>query len=91
VRDEGVAELAERLEEHRAFIEAEGSLSERRRRNLMNEVLALATYRMRRELEASVREDPEIQELLDRVVAREIDPATAATTVLERRAEELAR
>jgi hypothetical protein len=46
---------------------------------------------MRRELEASVREDPEIQELLDRVVAREIDPATAATTVLERRAEELAR
>jgi LAO/AO transport system kinase len=67
------------------------TLSERRRRNLMNEVLALATYRMRRELEASIRDDPEVQELLDRVVAREIDPASAATTVLERRAEDLAR
>ena len=57
----------------------------------MNEVLGLATFRMRRELEASIREDPEVQELLERVVARELDPATAATIVLERRAEELAR
>ena len=91
VRGEGVEELAEKLAEHRAYVEAEGTLSERRRRNLMNEVLALATFRMRRELEASVREDPEVQELLDRVVARELDPASAATTVLERRAEDLAR
>jgi len=91
IRGEGVEELAERLAEHRAYIQAEGTLSERRRRNLMNEVLGLATFRMRRELEASLRDDPAVQELLDRVVAREIDPATAATTVLERRAEELAR
>jgi LAO/AO transport system kinase len=91
VRGEGVEELAETLAEHHAYVEAQGTLSERRRRNLMNEVLALATYRMRRELEASLRDDPEVQELLDRVVAREIDPASAATTVLERRAEDLAR
>src|SRR6187551_65297 len=52
-RGEGVAELAERMDEHRAYIEAEGTLSERRRRNLLNEVLALATVRLRRRLEAS--------------------------------------
>jgi LAO/AO transport system kinase len=46
---------------------------------------------MRRELEAAVRDDPHVQELLDRVVAREIDPASAAADVLARRAEELAR
>jgi LAO/AO transport system kinase len=84
VRGEGIEELAEKLAEHRAFIEAEGTLSERRRRNLMNEVLAIATFRMRRELEASVRDDPEVQELLDRVVSRELDPASAATTILEK-------
>jgi LAO/AO transport system kinase len=83
-RGEGVAELAEKLAEHREYITAQGTLSERRRRNLMNEVLAIATYRMRRELEESVREDPEVQELLDRVVSRELDPASAATTILER-------
>ncbi len=60
-RGEGVAELADKLAEHRAFIEAEGTLSERRRRNLMSEVLAIATFRMRRELEAAINEDPDVQ------------------------------
>jgi len=85
VRGEGVDQLVEKLSEHRAFIDAEGTLRERRRRNLMNEVLAIATYRLRRELEASVRDDPGIQGLLDQVVSRELDPATAATRILEGR------
>jgi LAO/AO transport system kinase len=84
VRGEGVQELLEKLGEHREYIDAEGTLSERRRRNLMNEVLAIAAFRMRRELEASVRDDPDVMRLLDRVVSREIDPASAATSILER-------
>jgi len=84
VRGEGIAEVADKLAEHRAFIESEGTLSERRRRNLLNEVLAIATYRMRRELEESVRADDEVRELLDRVVARELDPASAAASILDR-------
>jgi LAO/AO transport system kinase len=90
VRAKGIEELADKLDEHRAYIEAEGTLLERRRRNLMNEVLAIATFRMRRELEASVREDPDVKELLDRVVSREIDPASAAGTILENAAVERA-
>ncbi|MDQ6806223.1 MAG: methylmalonyl Co-A mutase-associated GTPase MeaB, partial [Actinomycetota bacterium] len=58
---------------------------ERRRRNLMNEVLAIASFRLRRELEASLQDDPTIQSLLDQVVSREIDPATAAAKILEGR------
>jgi LAO/AO transport system kinase len=85
VKGTGVEELVDKLGEHRAFIEAEGSLSERRRRNLMNEVLAIATARMRRELEETLREDEHVQGLLDRVVSRELDPASAATTILEER------
>ena len=85
VKGEGIEELAERLAEHRAYIEAEGTLTQRRRRNLMNEVLAIATFRMRRELEASVQDDIEVKELLDRVVARELDPASAAARILESR------
>src|SRR4051794_4162550 len=83
-RGEGVDELAEKIAEHRAHIEAEGTLAERRRRNLMNEVLALTTSRLRRRLEESVHEDPEVQKLLDEVVARRLDPASAATKLLER-------
>ncbi len=84
VRGEGVEELVGALAEHRAYIESAGTLSERRRRNLLNEVLAIATNRMRRELEDSVREDGAVRELLDRVVARELDPASAAAGILER-------
>jgi LAO/AO transport system kinase len=86
VRGTGVDELAIKLAEHHAYIEAEGTLSERRRRNLLNEVLGIATFRMRRELEHSLRDDPGVQELLDRVVARELDPASAASAILERQA-----
>ncbi len=86
VRGDGVPELADQLAAHRHHIEAEGTLSLRRRRNLMNEVLAIASFRMRRELQESLHEDAEVQELLDRVVSRELDPASAATTILEREA-----
>ncbi|MDQ3371150.1 MAG: methylmalonyl Co-A mutase-associated GTPase MeaB [Actinomycetota bacterium] len=83
-RGEGVEELVEKMLAHREYLEAEGTLSERRRRNLRNEVLALATSRLRRKLEAEMREDPEFQELLDEVVERRLDPATAAGRILER-------
>jgi LAO/AO transport system kinase len=83
-KGEGVAELAERISEHREHIEAEGTLDERRARNLRNEVLELAASRMRRRLEAAVADDTSIRELLDRVVKRELDPASAAKELLER-------
>jgi LAO/AO transport system kinase len=84
VRGEGVEELAAKLAEHRAHIEEQGTLSQRRRRNLMSEVLAIATNRLRRELEQSIAADEEVARLLDRVVSRELDPASAAATILER-------
>jgi LAO/AO transport system kinase len=83
-RGEGVEELAEKISEHRVFIEEQGTLAERRRRNLMNEVLALAAGRLRRSLEERVRDDAEVQELLDEVVARRLDPSSAAARLLER-------
>ena len=80
---EGVEELAERIAEHREHIRAEGTLEERRRRNLRNEVMELATVRLRRRLDESVRDDPGLQELLDEVVARRLDPASAAQKLLD--------
>ena len=82
-RGEGIAELAEQIRAHHDHIAEQGTLAERRRRNLMNEVLALAAARLRRELEAKVRDDASVQELLDEVVARRLDPASAAARILE--------
>jgi LAO/AO transport system kinase len=84
LRGEGVEELIGKLDEHRAFIVAEGTLSERRRRNLQAEVLAICTARLRRDLEARLADDASFAGLLDEVVARRLDPASAATRILER-------
>lgn len=81
---EGVDELLAAMDSHRAHIEAEGALQERRARNLRSEVLGIAAARLRRELERSAEGDPAVGALLERVVRREIDPATAAKDLLER-------
>lgn len=80
----GIEELVQRLDEHRAHILAEGQLDQRRRRNLRNEVLAIATARMRRRLEEELAGDAEFQRLLDEVVQRTLDPASAAAALLQR-------
>jgi LAO/AO transport system kinase len=80
----GVEELVEQLSKHREHIAAEGTLEERRRRNLQNEVMQLATLRLRRKLEESIREDESVAELFEEVVRRQLDPATAATRLLDR-------
>ena len=82
-RGEGIEELAAKIDEHRAFIESKGLLTERRARNLRSEVLGIATARLRRRLEAAIEDDPDVVELLNRVVSREIDPASAAAQLLE--------
>ncbi|MDQ3572629.1 MAG: methylmalonyl Co-A mutase-associated GTPase MeaB [Actinomycetota bacterium] len=80
---EGVPELVETITAHRAHIEEEGTLNERRARNLRAEVLGIAGARMRRLLEQRVDLDPEWAKLLASVVRRETDPATAARKLLE--------
>jgi LAO/AO transport system kinase len=79
----GVAELEATLEAHRAELEATGALAQRRRRNLRSEVIALASAHWRAELEQRVAGDRGFEELLDEVVARRLDPASAARTLSE--------
>ncbi len=79
----GVDELMEKLIEHRAHIEQEGTLSARRRQSLRKEVLALATHRVRRDLEERLAEGDGFEQLIDDVAARRLDPASAAAVILD--------
>lgn len=79
---EGVDELVTQLDAHRQYIIDKGLLAERRKRNLRSEVLALATGRIRRKLEAQLEANQEFQALLEDVALRKLDPASAATRVL---------
>jgi LAO/AO transport system kinase len=84
-RGDGVEELRAAIAEHRTHIATAGTLAARRRRHLRSEVLALATQRLRRELETAIVDDPRFHELVERVITRELDPASAAETLLRQR------
>jgi LAO/AO transport system kinase len=83
-RGEGVDTLWQKIEEHRAWLEAEGELERRRRANLAHEVFSVASVRARRTIEATVQEDRELRRLLDEVQKRKLDPLTAVREILER-------
>jgi LAO/AO transport system kinase len=74
----GVEELEAALAAHRAELESTGALEQRRRRNLRSEVLALASARWRSELERRLEGDAGFEALFEEVVARRLDPASAA-------------
>ena len=75
LRGEGIDELWEKIDGHRAGLEADGPLEERRRRNLAREVFAVASARARRHLENAVADDPELRRLLDEVERARARPA----------------
>jgi LAO/AO transport system kinase len=83
-RGENVAELWAKIEEHRAYLESEGRLEERRRKNLAGEVFAVASGRAKAHLQQAVANDPELGRLLDEVQRRELDPLTAVKEIMEK-------
>jgi LAO/AO transport system kinase len=82
VREENIAELWEKIEQHRSHLEQEGRLDERRRKNLAGEVFAVASARAKTLLERRVADDPELKRLLDEVQRRELDPLTAVREIM---------
>jgi LAO/AO transport system kinase len=83
-RGENVPELWAKIEEHRAHLESDGRLEERRRKNLAGEVFAVASGRAKAHLERAVADDPELRRLLDEVQRRELDPLTAVKEIMEK-------
>jgi len=84
LRGENVPELWEKLEEHRASLELDGALEDRRRRNLSREVFAIASSRAKAHLQAAVADDPELLRVLEAVERRELDPLTAVREIMEK-------
>jgi LAO/AO transport system kinase len=84
VTGEGIETLWEKIAEHRAHLESDGLLEERRRRNLAGEVFSVASARAKSHLERAVADDPELRRLLDEVQERRLDPLTAVREILEK-------
>ncbi|MER6245996.1 methylmalonyl Co-A mutase-associated GTPase MeaB [Streptomyces griseorubiginosus] len=76
-RGEGVDEVVEALEKHRAWMEEHGVLAERRRARAAHEVEAIALTALRERI-GDLRGDRRLDALAERIVAGELDPYRAA-------------
>ncbi|MFB7474781.1 methylmalonyl Co-A mutase-associated GTPase MeaB [Kitasatospora sp. NPDC056184] len=76
-RGEGVDEVVEALEKHRAWLDEHGELAVRRRRRAADEIEAIALAALRARI-GDLHGDRQLAALAERVVAGELDPYGAA-------------
>ncbi|MEU8954585.1 methylmalonyl Co-A mutase-associated GTPase MeaB [Streptomyces sp. NPDC048518] len=81
-RGEGVDEVVEALEKHRAWMEERGVLGERRVARASREVETIAVTALRERI-GSLHGDLRLSALAERIVAGELDPYTAADELVE--------
>jgi LAO/AO transport system kinase len=79
---DGVDEVVQAIEEHRAWMESTGELERRRVRRARDEIEAIAVTALRSRW-GSVHERTELDALAEQVVAGESDPYRAADALLE--------
>ncbi len=77
----GITELWDALRAHREFLESCGLVDTRRRARVRDELRAILAEELRARAEV-IGSGPEFDALVDKVVARDLDPFTAASELL---------
>jgi LAO/AO transport system kinase len=81
-RGEGVEEVVEALEKHRAWMEERGVLAERRRARAAREVETIAVTALRERI-GDLHGDRRLSALADRIASGALDPYTAADELVK--------
>ncbi|MFG2527759.1 methylmalonyl Co-A mutase-associated GTPase MeaB [Streptomyces sp. NPDC048516] len=81
-RGEGVDEVVEALEKHRAWMEERGVLAERRRSRAAHEVETIAVTALRERI-GDLRGDRRLDALAERIVSGQTDPYRAADELVD--------
>lgn len=81
-RGEGIDEVVEALEKHRAWMEERGVLAERRAARAAHEVVTIAVTALRERI-ADLHGNARLSALAERIVAGETDPYSAADELIE--------
>ncbi|MCH7511990.1 MAG: methylmalonyl Co-A mutase-associated GTPase MeaB [Chloroflexi bacterium] len=81
-KGDGVAELADAIEEHRRQQEASGELEEQRLERARRQVLALARHELLAGVVRATERDGRLEELVASVARRELDPYAAAQRLI---------
>jgi LAO/AO transport system kinase len=82
VRGEGMADVVEAVDKHRAWMERSGELARRRGRRARDEIEAIAVTALRRRF-GDLHGDARLDVLAEKVLTGEIDPYAAADEIIE--------
>ncbi len=83
IKDQGIVELVDAIEQHRVYLLESGMLSHRAQRQVRSEVQALLIHAMLRALEQEIGED-EWRAMIEDITARERDPYSVASELQKR-------
>ncbi len=83
IRGRGVVELADAIERHRSFLESSGRLKEARRQRARRQLLTLAREELLSGVLATAEGNGRLEELVEAIAKRELDPHTAAQRLIE--------
>ena len=90
-RGEGVASLVDTIEDHLRAVRSNGGWEQRERAALLDEVQGLVRARVVARVSHLFREEEQFEQALKRLVARSLDPVTAAEEVATAAAASLAQ
>jgi LAO/AO transport system kinase len=83
IKGQGVVDLADAIDRHRSFLETSGRLEEARRQRARRQLLALAGEELLSRVLASAEADGHLEELVESIARREVDPHTAAQRLIQ--------
>lgn len=83
IHGEGVNDLLEAIEKHRDYLDEKGLFLQRRQERLKNETLDIVNYQWQRLVRQQMNLPGRVNELLEKVAAREMDPYTASSSILD--------
>ena len=81
-KNEGVPELLETIDKHRAYLETSGRLEQMRRQRARRQLLAVAQTALLSKLLAAAETNGRLDKLIEAIVDRELDPHTAAEELI---------
>ena len=81
-KNEGVAELAQAIEKHRAYLEESGALERVRLERARRQLLAVARNQLLEEVLRAAEANGHLERLIQAVARRELDPHTAAAQLI---------
>ena len=80
--DKGIEELTESVFEHRNFLTATGELEKRRQERARTELMDTIKNSVEKHIYQTTSKDAYLEELVNKVASREVDPYTAASKIL---------